>query len=122
MATLKLTPQDDLDFTTGNLVFIDGPEEIGQKIGIRLRFFLAEWFLDRNLGADHHGITFSKQASDFERRQLFARIVAETPGVEELLEFTFQFDPATRKLTPRFRARVSGADEPVDFAPEFILA
>ena len=103
-------------------MFIDGAEEIAQKIKVRLRFFLAEWLHDTRLGADHYGITFRKGVSDIERRQLFLNIVIGTPGVKEVLDFAFVFTSATRSLAVSFRAIVAGSDEPVDFDQEFIIA
>ena len=122
MSNLKLTTDDDLDFSTGNLVFIDGAEEIAQKIKVRLRFFFGEWLHDTRLGADHCGITFRKGVSEIERRQLFLSIVAGTPGVKEVLDFAFVFTSATRSLAVSFRAIVAGSDEPADFDQEFIIA
>ncbi len=122
MTNVALTSDDDLDFSTGNLRLIDGAEEIGQKIGVRLRFFLGEWFADTRLGADHFGITFRKGVSEIERRLLFQKIVAETPGVKSLLSFNFQFNNATRAFSTQFKAVVAGSDEPVDFDQEFIIA
>lgn len=121
MASIRLTADDDLDFSTGNLVLITGAEEVAQKVKIRLRFFLGEWFRDTRLGADHHGITFRKTVGDIERRKLFQSIVLTTPGVKQLLSFSFEFASLTRRLTVRFRAIVAGADEPIDFNEEFIL-
>lgn len=121
MANVKIDSSDDLDFSTGNLVLIDGAAEIGQKIGVRLRMFLGEWFLDKRQGADHFGVTFTKQSTDFERRNLLQSIVLGTPGVKELLSFTFAFNPETRGMAVTFKAVVAGSDEPVDFSQEFIL-
>ncbi len=121
MANVATTSDDDLDFSTGNLQIITGAQEIGQKIGVRLRMFLGEWFLDTRLGADHFGITFRKGVAEIERRLLFVKIVQGTPGVKQLLSFTFAFNNATRNLQVRFKAIVAGSDEPVDFSQDFII-
>ena len=119
MANFKLDATNDLDFSEPNLQIITGPQEIAQKIENRFKFFLGEWYLDTRLGANHYGVTFTKGTSDIVRREMFRRIVAETPGVIELLSFTFQRNGRT--LNPVFSARVVGADDPVNFSIPFIL-
>ena len=121
MANIRLTPDNDLDFSSGGMEIITGVEEIGQKIKGRFQFFLSEWFLDTRQGADHYGVTFNEQASEIDRRNLFRKIVTTTPGVLELLSFTFQFTTSTRAYASKFVARIVGSDVPVDFDLEFII-
>lgn len=110
---LKLTDYD-LDITDGDLSFVTGIEAKRQHIEMRLRTWLAETPYDRAAGVPYLQVIFRRgttlQAVEF----ILTQIVADTPGVLEVLDLTPTLDRATRVLSVTGRARV--AEGEVDFS------
>ena len=88
----------DLDLSTG-LRFVDGDDAIGQHLKIRLRFFLAEWFLDLRLGVPYYRDVLIKNPNLVAVRGIFREVVLETPGIADVESLSTSFDPATRRLS-----------------------
>lgn len=108
MADLKLTTLDDIDFSQDDLQVIDGIEAIAQHIRIRLRFFLAEWFLDQRIGVPYYRQILIKVANENIVRETLSRVIIDTPGVASLEEFAFTFgitERQARKLLLDFLAK-----------------
>lgn len=111
MADFKLDPvTGDLDLSTGDIQIVDGAEAVAQHVRIRLRFLFGEWFLDRRLGVPYFQSILIKNPGTNVVRRILRQVVAETPGVEELREFTTTYDGLTRALTVRFQGVASGED------------
>lgn len=120
MSDLALTPLLDLDLSQDRAAIVDGPDAIAQKIGIRLRFFLGEWFLDERVGIPYYQQVLRKNPNLVIVEGLFRRTIASTPGVEEITAFSFTVDAASRTATLEFSARVSSG-EIISQSQEFIL-
>ena len=96
---LKLTVDGDLDFSTNDLVLIDGLEAIKQELQIRYRFFLGEWFLNENEGVPYVRDVLKKNANETQVRALLREVAITTPGVEKVNSLELDLDGATRVLS-----------------------
>ncbi len=120
---LELDPiTGDLAFdTNGDLNLIEGVPRMVQQARIRLRTFQGEWFRDERVGMPWYqrvlGIKPMKKAvitNDIRRA------ILGIPGVRDVYDITFKFDPATRTAEVKFRA-VDTDGNPITFDDPFIL-
>lgn len=98
MRELKLDASGDLAIENGNLVIIDGPEAIAQRVKTKLQTFQGEWRFDTSLGTPWLQSILGKGRPDEEVRSLlFARILA-IEGVSQVTSLRLNRDRATRAL------------------------
>jgi hypothetical protein len=105
ITSLTLRAQTDwaLDPTTWDLVIpltlLQGADAIAQRIGIRFRFVLGEWFLDQRLGVPwlQRILTWNPDIRDIKR--IFRQVVTSTPGVASCSDFDLVIDKASRVAT-----------------------
>lgn len=114
------TTAQDLDISTGTLRFISGPEEIAQKLRIRLRFVRGEWFADENAGIPYFDSIFIKNPSFEAIQAIYRQAITTCPGIDSLIAFNLVFDGATRKLSVTFTAQLTSG-EVLDFSDNFVL-
>ena len=97
-----LGPDILLDHATGDLDFVDGDlvlsSDVRQATTIRLLTFLGEWFLDTTRGLPYLTDIFGKPLRPELVRSLYRNEIVNTPGVDEVLVITLDFDTTTRKL------------------------
>jgi len=110
---LKLA-DDDLDITDGSLSFVTGIEAKRQHIAMRLRTWLGETPYDRAAGVPYLQAIFARGTTITAIEFILTQIVADTPGVVEVLELNAALNTTTRELAIAGRARV--AEGEVDFA------
>ncbi len=72
----------DLEFTNGQLVLVEGAEEIRQHIEIRLGLWRGEAFYDVDEGADYRDLVLPAENRDDMLGEL-RRVVLGTPGVTD---------------------------------------
>ena len=120
MADLLMTPDGDLDLSTNDMQLVTGSAEIAQHLRIRLKFFLGEWFLDTRLGVPYIQQILRKRPQLAVVQDILRRTVLSTPGIIEILSFSFELDSVTRRLTVDLRAQITG-DEVLDFSEELIV-
>ena len=119
---LKLDSDGNLAIESGDMVVItDKVESTRQRLIIKFKFFKAEWFLDERAGIPYFQDILVKPANLNAIKAIYAEVINEDEGVEELLELTVNFDGAIRKLSVAFTARVDGTDELLVFEDEFII-
>ncbi len=117
MTDFLLTSGDDLDLGTNELQLVtDRSASVAQHIKIRLRFFLGEWFLDRNLGVPYFERILVKNPDLITVSKIFQEAILETAGVESLASFDMSVDNASRNLNVTFKAILTDADELLDFS------
>lgn len=112
MAVLRIIPAGDLALSAGDLVVLGDTAAtrvlyIRQKIRVRFKFFLGEWFLDLRQGIPYYRDVLVKNPSLPLIRSLFLRVLRRTPGVLEVLRFQLTMDAVTRTLRFDFEARVT---------------
>lgn len=79
-------------------------EETIQRLQMRLRRFLGEWFMDRNKGVPYRrDILIKNPDLDVVKSVLQAEILRD-PGVEAVSEFTLTHNTAERHLDVTFTA------------------
>lgn len=102
-----------LDPTARDLILpprvISGPEKVAQSVGIRLRCWLADWFLDLD-----HGVPYLTGVLGRRRPELVEAIlrrhILDVDGVRSITEFKLSVDPDTRKATVRFVAETDAGE------------
>ena len=88
---------------------ITGPEKIAQSVGIRLRTFLGEWFLDLDHGVPYLGGVLGRQRPEMVE-QLLRQQVLGVAGVRRITAFSLDIDPRTRRAAVAFAAEVDGGE------------
>ena len=108
MSTLALNSDNDLYFTDRRLTIISGSNtdnEILQRIGVRLRFFKDEWYLDSEHGLPYFQDILGTKNIDINTiESLFKTQLLNIAGVKEITESLIDYDGVTRKLSYSFSA------------------
>lgn len=99
MADLELDGTGDLDLTTNDAVVLTGIEAIRQELQIRYRYFLGEWFLNREEGTPYFEHILKKNANDAQVRAVLLEVAKTTPGVVEVRSYAASLDGPSRVLT-----------------------
>ena len=98
-----------LDPTTGDLLITDfdlsivtGVNQVAQNLAIRLRFFLAEWYLDLTAGVPYYQYFLVKAPNQIQIESFLKEEIANTRGVSEITEFSSSFNPDVRSYNVNF--------------------
>lgn len=78
---------------------LSGVDSLMQRIWIRMRFWLGEWFLDERLGVPWVERIFVKNADPRAIRNILTKVVASTPGVSRVTNFVMTVDKRARSFT-----------------------
>ncbi len=73
-------------------------EEVAQKLFIKFRFFLGEYYLDTSVGIDFFGQILVKNPNIRLIQSIFRAKLAETPGVGEVKNLKILYNKITREL------------------------
>ena len=98
---------EDLFFNGSDFELVeDLQEEVRQRLILRLRLQLREWFLDPDDGTDWLGRIFGNK-NFVEVDAELTRVIGTTPGVLEIsTPLSFKLDRKTRLLSVSFECRV----------------
>lgn len=88
-----------------DLSLTEGTQAIEQHLRQRLQTFFQEWFLDKRIGIPYFEQVLVKNPDFVVVDSIFKREIIDTPGIEELVQFDFNFDKSLRELTLSFKAR-----------------
>ena len=110
MADFLLDSSGDLDFSSNDLVIVEGIAAIQQELQIRYRFFLGEWFLDANEGTPYFEHILKKNANDAQVRAVLTEVARTTPGVLEVRSYAADLDSVNRRLTVTLQLGVTTAE------------
>src|SRR4051812_29811299 len=92
-----------LDPASGDLVIpltiIHGIDATMQRIRIRFKWFLGEWFLDTRQGVPYFQSVLIKNPDSILIATIFRQVLKTTPGVKRVLSFRASLDRTTRELT-----------------------
>lgn len=101
--------------------FITGPDAVLQRVKVRFRFFLGEWFLDQRLGIPYYRDILIKNPDILLITTIFRRVLTTTPGVARVATFKAQLLTTERKLLCDFVAFLSDGSKIIALAEPFIL-
>jgi hypothetical protein len=107
---VRTIPRGDLAIEDGHFVLARGVRYVRQKLSVRFKFFLGEWFLDLREGVPYYRDVFTWNPNLPVIRSLFRRIALTTPGVLSVPRFEIRFTPSDRMLRFDFQAVCSGGD------------
>lgn len=99
MTDLAVGSDNDLLLVEGRAQLVRGAPAVRQAWDTHLTMFLGEWFRDQSLGIDYQNLILDKKVSNTVLRAIFAQASRETPGVKEVTDLRFAFNPSTRLLT-----------------------
>jgi hypothetical protein len=99
VSDLLLNDDNDLDISTGDLQIVTEGAAVAQRLGIRFRSFLGEWFLDTRYGFPwFESVLGIKNAEDY-FEFLVRSTILSTPGVQAIVSMTTSFNKTTREFT-----------------------
>lgn len=68
----------------------DQADAVAQRIKRRLLFFKGEWYQDQRSGVPYRKIIFNPGSSDTLVRDIFRRVIQDTPGVADVTSITWR--------------------------------
>jgi hypothetical protein len=124
---LPKTLLGDFAISGGVLPLVTDPALAGAiKLRNRFRLFAGEWFLDTRVGVPYFTSVFGVKNPDLRLlRQLFTRVILQTPPFVAVSELDVTFDASTRTAALTFIAQTdtgalvkfSGDGEPFIISP-----
>ncbi len=84
--------------------FIGSSDEAIQRLRVRFKMFLGEWYRDQNLGVPYYQHVLIKQPNLVLIRSLWRQLILDTPGITGINRLTESFDRVARELRPVFEA------------------
>lgn len=106
MKDFKLGPDGDLVITDYDLVPTDGLDAIVQRLRIKFRLFVGEWFLDTKFGTPWYQTVLKKNPDPGQMEAAFKEVILTTPEVQNILEFDMNLS-SERVLTLTFKAQTA---------------
>ncbi|KAF6591043.1 DUF2634 domain-containing protein [Paenibacillus sp. EKM205P] len=104
MQSFRLTTAGDLEFDSrGDLVMVEGDEELAQCCRVAIGTNEGEWFLNPEIGLAFR-LFLGKLASEEEMRNELTRALLQEERIESVDDVTFSVDRAARLLTVTFKA------------------
>ena len=91
----------------GSFLAISGPEKVAQAIGIRLRCWLGEWFLDVTHGVPYLEQVLGKAPRPEMVEAVLRAQILDVAGVLGIEAFTLLIDPRTRIAKVDFVVRTA---------------
>jgi hypothetical protein len=82
---------------------------IMQKIRIKLRTFLGEWFLDTSVGIPFFEI-LEKNPNTKLLEAIFKQKILEVAGVAEIVSFSLDYSGTTRTVKPVFSVKLQNGE------------
>lgn len=111
MRDLAIDPlTGDLATGGGDLHHVDGLAAIRQRVWIRLRLFLGEWFLNNQIGADYYGHVLVKNPDLTAVEALLKETILGTEGVTRITRYGQVWDEAVRRLSVNFTAETAAGE------------
>lgn len=92
----------DIVVTNGELQTVDGDAHLSQFIRTRLLTFLGEWFLDQRVGVPYFRDVLVKNPNPTVLRAVLRKVVANTPGVVQIIAFSTVLESTDRTLSVDF--------------------
>ena len=120
MKAFKVDDKGDLIIENGDLVMIDGDEEIAQSMERRLSTNKNEWFLDLDFGLDYEAIRGKGVTRD--RVELaITEAIYQDERIEDAALIVNEVDNGSRLSNIKVIARVGDTDIEMDSLEEVLL-
>ncbi|WP_454691121.1 hypothetical protein [Achromobacter aloeverae] len=102
---LLLAGDRDLSLdTAGRTALVDGARRVAQQIGITLRAFLAEWFLDTTFGVPYFEDVLVKAPDRAQVEAVIRARIMAVPDVRAVTSLDLSIDREERSLLIKFEA------------------
>lgn len=101
---LLLNSDNDIQVIDGNIPLAKGIDQVEQAVGLHLKAFAGDWFLNFDLGIPYFQTIFKKGVTLSQVEALYIDTILSVPAVLDLQTFNISFDAATRKLSIDFSA------------------
>lgn len=109
---IGLDADDDLDIENGGRL-VSGPEGVAQAIKYAVHLFKGEWFADQEVGipwGPNSVVTeaeaiLGNRPDERRTRDEVRKMIAAVPGVANIEDVSFDFNPRTRRLALRWAVR-----------------
>lgn len=112
MIDIALDPfTNDLVFTEYDFSLVDDTRQIIQNLSIRLRFVLAEWYLDITQGIPYYEFFFVKSPNQIQIESILKEEIVNTRGILGITSFSADFDTRNRIFSVKFGARSISGEE-----------
>jgi len=102
MATVRDLKLDadtgDLVVESGDLVLIEDLDVVAQRLRLKLRTVVGEWFLDTTSGVDYFGKILRKGVQQSAVEAELRAAILGVPNVRALRRFESTYDPARRRF------------------------
>ncbi len=85
---IKINPDGTIPLENGDLIIIEGSEEVAQVLRIGLKFFFGEWFLNNQDGIRYFEEIFIKEYSLTRISQIIRGFVNSIPEVIAIKDYT----------------------------------
>lgn len=85
-------------------------EYVAQKLQIKFRFFLGEWYLNTSLGLPYFTKMLEKGVDISFIEAIFKATIYKVPEIKELKTFSVTVEPASRKLKVAFSVKLTDSD------------
>lgn len=93
----------DLETTSFELHVAEGIEATAQRIKVRLKLFLGEWFLDLLAGVPYYQDILIKSPDINKVNALIREAITTTPNVLSIEEYEYALNNTTRTLSINFK-------------------
>lgn len=115
----------DIRLNAYDATFVNGPDIssilvtkqaniVAQRLTIRLRTFLGEWFLNTEYGVPYFERILRKGVNKITVDNILREKILEEQGVLEIESFSSEFNPAARNYSCSFQVKTaSGTSQPV---------
>lgn len=104
---IALDASGDIDLSTGEARLVSGIDEIVQRLRIRFRTFLGEWFADQRIGFPWFQLVLVKRPNLALVRTYVRQLIITTPGVIAVSELRLTPAWGERSLVISFVARTT---------------
>jgi len=104
---LQIGTHDLVITSDRDLLLIDNAERVAQQIQIKLKFFLAEWFLDTSDGVPYFEYILVKDPNMNHIRSILRQHISEVDDVSAVTDLTLSLDRKNRTLSVEYTAETT---------------
>lgn len=104
MLDIALDSLHDIKTSNLDIALVDRAEQVRQQILIKLKLWTGEWFLDTEFGTPYLQRILGKQLTLSGAVVAIRKSIMEVSGVRQIVELSYKFDNAARKLNVTFTA------------------